>query len=102
MKAAKGAVAFVALSNKIFAAPIPVCVGAENRNFGANIMRRMSPPSRKTCAVIAEVVVLPCIPAMTMPRLARMIAARASARRTTGFPRIAPGHENWIVAFNCR
>ena len=41
MEAAQGAVAFVSFSNKIFAAPIPVCIGSENWNFGADVMRRM-------------------------------------------------------------
>ena len=35
---------------------------------------------------MAEVVVLPCMPAMTMPRLLAMIAASASARRTSRLP----------------
>ena len=33
---------------------------------------------------MAEVVVVPCMPQITMPFLAAMIAARASARRVIG------------------
>src|SRR5256885_2815688 len=43
-------------------------------------------PSRKTSAVMAEVVVLPCMPQMMIPRFPCMIAASASARRAVRVP----------------
>jgi hypothetical protein len=38
-----GAVAFIALGDEEFTARIPTCVGAENRNLRADIMRRVRP-----------------------------------------------------------
>ena len=43
MKAADRAVAFVALGHKILAARIPMRVLPEDRNLGADIMRRVQP-----------------------------------------------------------
>jgi hypothetical protein len=82
MKTTNGAVALVPFGHKKFTTRIPVRVLSR----GSEFLRRRngtgaSPPSRKTCAVIAEVVVLPCMPPIMIPRFPCMIAASASARR---------------------
>ena len=101
MEAAQSAIAFVAFSDKIFAAWVPVRVRSENRNFGANVMGWMQ-------AAFAQNVRRHCRGScFAMHSGDNNAALRAhdcgEGFRATddGFSRITPGHENGIVALNC-
>src|ERR1043166_1286285 len=101
MKAAQGAIAFVPFGNKIFAAPIPMRVRSEKRNFGADIMRRME-------SAFAQHVCGHCRgsgfavhsgdnnPALCAHDCSQ--GFRATHDRFTG---IAPAYQNWIVRSDC-
>ena len=101
MEAAQSAVAFVAFSDKIFAAWVPVCVRSENRDFGANVMGWMQ-------AAFAQNVRRHCRGSCFAVHSGDNNAALRAHNcgegfRATddGFSRITPGHENGIVALNC-
>ena len=67
---AKCAVTFVSFRDKIISVRLPVRIGTEDGDLGAHIMRRVQahlPAERVRSST--EVVVLPCIPAMTIPFL---------------------------------
>ena len=65
--------------------PLPNCALAPADKSWPPITKVGSkPPSRNTLAVSEVVVVLPCVPAMAIPRLKRMSSANISARGTTG------------------
>ena len=102
VKAAQCAVAFVSLGNKIFTALVPVRVGSEDRNFGADIMGRVE-------SAFAQYVCGHCRGCRFAMHSSDNNPALGSHDCRQGFrathdrlTRIASGHENRIVAFNCR
>ena len=86
MKKFQGAVAFVAFRHKIFSPRIPMGVSAEDRNFRAHIIGGMQAALGQNMRRHGGGRGLPVHSRNHDSSFARMIAARASARRNAGFP----------------
>jgi hypothetical protein len=79
-------VTLVGLGDQVLRGP-HARVAAELRHPSSDERGRVEPACSSITATMADVVVLPCAPAMAMPKRGRMISASMSPRPTTGMPR---------------